>query len=233
MNATQLLNAWELGLSQHPVQRALTLLLLMGDVAWEELAALPIGVRDARLLALRQKLFGGLLACVASCPRCGEKLELSFDASQIQSPPHKPTTTEVAIENEGKAVRFRLPTSTDLLALVGEQNTQVAEQHLLHRCLLDGATTPLPQAVMDEVGARMAQADPQSNVQLALQCPACGHTWSARFDILAFLWAEINDWAQRMVRTVHTLARNYGWREADILAMSAARRQMYLQLLGG
>jgi hypothetical protein len=35
-----------------------------------------------------------------------------------------------------------------------------------------------------------------------------------------------------MVREVHRMASAYGWREADILAMSAFRRQRYLELIG-
>ena len=35
--------------------------------------------------------------------------------------------------------------------------------------------------------------------------------------------------AQRLLMEVHLLARAYGWREADILGMSPARRNAYLQ----
>ena len=38
--------------------------------------------------------------------------------------------------------------------------------------------------------------------------------------------------ALRLLGHVHALARAYGWREADILAMSPARRQVYLDLAG-
>jgi hypothetical protein len=32
---------------------------------------------------------------------------------------------------------------------------------------------------------------------------------------------------------VHLLARAYGWRETDILALSARRRQSYIELIEG
>jgi hypothetical protein len=35
--------------------------------------------------------------------------------------------------------------------------------------------------------------------------------------------------AQRLLMEVHLLARAYSWRESDILAMSPARRNAYLQ----
>jgi hypothetical protein len=70
------------------------------------------------------------------------------------------------------------------------------------------------------------------DVQLSLACPACKRQWETAFDIASFLWGEIHAWAQRVLREVATLARVYGWREADILSMSAGRRQAYLELIG-
>jgi hypothetical protein len=65
-----------------------------------------------------------------------------------------------------------------------------------------------------------------------LTCAACGHRWSALFDIVAFFWTELCVRAERLLVEVHTMARAYGWREADILAMSEARRHCYLEFLG-
>jgi hypothetical protein len=75
----------------------------------------------------------------------------------------------------------------------------------------------------------MAEVDPQADVQLAMACPACSHEWQLTFDILSFFWNEINAWASRILDEVHTLASAYGWREADILALSPHRRQLYLE----
>ena len=43
----------------------------------------------------------------------------------------------------------------------------------------------------------MAEADPQADVQLELNCHACAHTWASPFDIVSFFWREIDAWAQR------------------------------------
>ena len=67
----------------------------------------------------------------------------------------------------------------------------------------------------------------------ALYCPECGHRWHATFDIVSFFWSEIDAWAYRTLHQVHRLASAYGWREADILAMSPWRRQFYLSLQNG
>ena len=64
-----------------------------------------------------------------------------------------------------------------------------------------------------------------------LNCPTCGNQWQLFFDIAAFLWLKIEMQARRLLREVHTLARAYGWREADILALSPWRRQAYLEMI--
>ena len=76
----------------------------------------------------------------------------------------------------------------------------------------------------------MADADPQASVDLSFSCPACGHRFDAAFDIASFLLAELHGWAQRMIADIASLARAFGWREADVLALSPIRRQLYLEL---
>ena len=46
---------------------------------------------------------------------------------------------------------------------------------------------------------------------------------------LDVLWSETSHLAQRMLNDVHLLADAYGWPEASILAMSAQRRQFYIE----
>jgi hypothetical protein len=70
-------------------------------------------------------------------------------------------------------------------------------------------------------------------VRIALACPACGRRWESVFDILEFFWSEIGVWAERTLSEVHLLASAYGWREPDVLALSARRRQAYLRRVAG
>jgi hypothetical protein len=89
----------------------------------------------------------------------------------------------------------------------------------------------LPDNILNAVAEHMAAVDPQADVHLNLTCPGCEHSWSALFDILSFFWQEIEAWAYRTLNEVHTLASAYGWREWDVLTMSAWRRQLYLQMV--
>ncbi len=244
LSALELLSVWERGQAQPPAQRALTLLAAAcPDSPPDALAKLSIGQRDARLLTLRERTFGPQLVSLATCPGCGERLELTFSVGDIRSP--SPCQGEVgegvvalSLSISDYEVRFRLPNSLDLTAVADQGDVTATRRLLLEHCLLaaqhngeETATDQLPADVIDAVVERMAQADSQADVRLALSCPACGHQWQATFDIVSFFWSELNAWAYRILREVHSLASAYGWREADILAMSPWRRQFYLEMV--
>ena len=48
---------------------------------------------------------------------------------------------------------------------------------------------------------------------------------------LRLRWTEVQAHAAQLLRDVHLLASNYGWREAEILNLSPVRRQAYLELI--
>jgi hypothetical protein len=204
----------------------------------EKLTQLSIGQRDTLLLTLREWTFGSDLNSLATCPSCGEYLELNFTVADIQVSPEVNPTQEHSLSFADYEVSFRLPNSSDLATIAGHQDTLAARQTLLEICVLVASyqgesfsIQELPSPVMEAVVEKMAQADPQADVQLALSCPGCKHQWQATFDIVSYFWSEINAWAKRILLEVHTLASAYGWGEADILAMSPRRRQLYLEMV--
>jgi hypothetical protein len=252
LSAQELLLIWEVGLRQQPVDRALTILALaLPEAPRDELLALSVGQRDAHLLAVREGTFGAQLAGFAECLACQERLEFVLDvadmwaehgtrdAQKLVGAPLQTATPQVhEVMIEGYALRFRLPNSLDLAQVVRCGDVTAARNLLLQRCVLqasrdDGAVAvaALPETVLTTLAESMDQYDPQAEVQLKLSCPACGESWSVMFDIVSFFWSEICVQAKRLLREVHTLARAYGWREADILSMSAARRQLYLEMV--
>jgi uncharacterized protein (UPF0212 family) len=241
ITASALLEAWERGLGQQPIERALTLLAAAyPETPVEALARLSIGQRDAHLLSLREWLFGPTLVSLVNCPNCGERLELNFNVAEIRVPVADQPPDSMSLIVAGYEVQFRHPNSLDLNAVTRCQDVESGRKLLLERCLLRAATNDLtksvdelPQEVIASVVERMAEADPQADVQLALSCPQCSHGWRAAFDILSFFWSEVNVWASRILREVHALASAYGWREADILMMTPWRRQMYLEMISG
>lgn len=236
----ELLDIWERGLGQHPAERALALLgAAWPDTPPDALALLSLGRRDAYLLSLRERIFGPHLVSAITCPACREQLELTFDVASICGEPRAEPVETLTLASDGYEVRFRLPNSIDLLAGAGQSSVAAARRVLLERCLLDvryegreAKDVELPATVVDGIAEMMAEADPQADVELAVVCPACGYAWQAIFDIVSFLWEELNAWATRMLHEVHALASAYGWREADVLALSPWRRQFYLEAVG-
>jgi hypothetical protein len=240
LTASELLGAWERGQGQRLTERALTLLAATDPHSPRDaLANLSIGRRDASLLSLREEMFGSNLISLAECPGCGERLELSFQTADVRGFASAVSAEESSVSVEDWQVRFRLPNSADLLALGDSKDPDEGRALLLRRCILSAEKNheskeadELPEHVIAAVVQRMAEADAQADVQLALDCPLCGHQWQSPFDIVSFLWTEINAWAHRTLRDVNELARAYGWREADILALSPLRRQIYLEMIG-
>lgn len=235
----QLLQVWERGGDPSAAARGL---LLLGCCCDDEgsvdaLAALPLGRRDARLLELRERLFGAAIDAVASCPQCAATVEATFRCDDLLLP--EPGAAAATLEHaaHGIRVQFRLPDSRDLLALENCGDAEAARGLLLERCVLgaqrgDESRAPrsLPRELQTELAQAMAQADPQVDLQLAFRCPDCEHEWQPLFDVARFLWQELHAWALHMLREVDTLAATYHWAEADILAMSPRRRQAYLEL---
>lgn len=240
LNSAVLLSAWEEGWSQPLIRRALILLAATWpERSTEEWAQVSIGERDRWLLQVHEELFGSSLETMAVCPKCSERLELSFSTSDVQvSAPAAALEDGLVVEASGYEVTCHLPTSADLRDITQSTAPDLHEA-MLKRCVevarlggepLDPAA--LPDEIVSTVIDKMAKADPQADVQVEMACPACSHRWSLPFDILSYLSSEIEDWAQRLLLDVHTLALAYGWSEGDILTMSPRRRRIYLDLAG-
>jgi hypothetical protein len=240
LSAANLLSIWEAGFAQAPTERALALLAVAcPETSQDALAALSIGQRDATLLMLREQLWGSHMDAVVACPGCGERLELPLDTQQMLSNASNTQGGEISLRIDGYIMIVRLPTSQDVIAASPQSEPAAHQAFLINRCILsaehDGApvdANTLPAEVVEHVVSRIGEADPLADIQLNLTCPSCEHKWHAVFDIVSFLWTEIEVWAWRMLCDVHTLARAYGWSERDILALSATRRQFYLEMVG-
>ncbi len=234
------LHIWETGLSQSSPVRALTVLgAAFPDISREELGALTIGQRDAWLFAVRDLLFGPTMTATAACPGCQGQVEFSLRTDDLRLPEQAAPQQAHTLSTGGYELTFRLPDSHDLHNLPDDGGPDTARSALLHRCVLEcrhaGGSVSidvLPEQVVEDMAARMAELDPQAELQLTLRCAHCGQPWQVLLDIVSFLWVEIAAKARRLLREVHDLARAYGWHERDILAMSPVRRAAYRELGG-
>lgn len=241
ITAPVIMHIWENGLKEHPLERAVTMLAAaLPEATRNDLLNLSVGQRDTYLMLLREYTFGNSFTGFAECPHCQEQVEFTFDAELIRvgAAPVEQIRREQQYAVADYEIQAHLPTHEDMLALRTCRSVSEARALLLQRCIVsavhDGnelALTELPETIIATLGERMIEQDPQMDVHLHLSCPACEHHWAVMFDIGIFVWVEICTYATRLLREVDTLAKVYGWHEADILAMSAIRRQAYLEMV--
>ena len=231
--AADMLMLWERGVTRHPIDRAALLAAAARpDLAPDAIADLPLGAVTAGQLGLRTAIFGPRIAGHVDCAHCGDRLELALDAGNLlqPEPASLDDTSPRVVEIEGR--RLRAPCLRDLAAVAGETDADQAARKLLELCILSGEGEPVGDGALRAMEDALEAIDPNADLEMELRCDACGHQSVAELDVGALLWDEIAAYAQRLLHEVHLLARAYGWSEAEILALSPARRASYLALVG-
>jgi hypothetical protein len=228
LTQTDLLALWETGRTMHPLDQGALAIAAGFLETTDRIADWPMGRRNRALAQLRCRWFAGTPRGWTSCPECAEKLEFELDARALAetAEPNPDATVEV------RGWRFRLPTSRDLAALVRETDASSAVRGLLMR-IGDGGLGEgeLSEQEMEAVGEQLAVADPLAEVRLSFVCPNCDSQFEESVDLPTFLWAELEAYVRRLLVDVHRLASAYGWSEAEILGMSSARRELYLDMV--
>ena len=225
-----LLAAWDRGIRQDPLERALILLAAARDDAGGDVSALDVGSRDVLLARLLERTAGRVVWGRTACGSCGEPLDVPVDVAAIARLPVREPDALLSATVDGAEVIFRLPTSEDLRRLRGMAPAE-ARRQLLARCVAADAKA-IPDSMAEAVEAAMEQAAPAGAIELEVGCPACGARTTTALDISVLLWAEIEAQAVGLLGDVHALAAAYGWSEAEVLALSPERRAMYLDMAG-
>ena len=243
LHAEDVLRLWERERIDLPARRSLSLLECASDTGERaHLGRLSVGACDAMLLRLRALTFGDRIEARTQCPRCGEKLEFRLSCAVLAEAGGTAIDAGESwqwLEWQGWSICFRPPCLTDMIELDMRQPPEVVSADLLARCIAEvrfdsmaADLAQLPAEAVNDVVERMRTLDPGAEIDLGLACPACRHEWTSAFDIAAYLWQELGTHARRLLREVDLLARTYGWREADILALGSRRRQAYVELAG-
>lgn len=247
LSAQELLDVWDQGQSLSSCGRAALLLAAAcPEYPRQRVDQLAIGERDTLLAGIRARTFGRDLASVVTCPTCRDLVEVSVDVRSLfpdgtQAVPSAGTSQPPLVIAAGDfVVQAALPAVRDVEEIVASATPADGLRRLWRHCILRAEhrgepcdADDLPEDLRALIDARMAEADPRGEVQLSLHCPGCDHRWPLLFDIAAYFWSEIHVAAGRLLREIHVLASAYGWRESEILTLSAARRRAYLELVGG
>jgi hypothetical protein len=242
LSAHDILNIWERGLHQHPLDRALTILApACPELTWEELTAISIVQRDARLFDLYEKTFGSTLKGFSGCPECGEHLEFTLLIADLKgNQSNNSSTNEYSLDLKESRIHlnFRFPNSIDLAAVMKCKDIQSARDTVARSCVIQATRDDEPLTenelsaeIINSLVECMAKCEPDAEILFDFKCPVCSHSWQMPFDIVVFLWKEISLYARSLLQEVHILASVYGWREEDILSMSPVRRKFYLEIM--
>ena len=198
---------------------------------------LTLGWRDAALVDVHLRTFGGALEGFVRCPACDEPLAVELGEEDMRSLLRlRPALGEHELLTRGYRIRYRGITCADLEAAALAGRVGSARTVLLERCVLEAwrGTAPvpvakLPRAVVSVLADALERCDPQAELSLAIACPACGHEWTAALDVPAFLEAEVDAATRTLLDDVHVLARSYGWTESAVLDLGR-RRERYVEL---
>jgi hypothetical protein len=224
------LPAWEACLRAGPLDQAVTLLAAVTGLPFDAADGTELGGRDAILAATLLRLAGTPVWTCVRCAGCGEWLDVALGPELLPVAADPPGPVELTAPVAGGRIAFRLPTTADLRLLTRAGGDPGSARWLLLRALLpDGAE--LTEGVAQAVEAAMEKASPGAAVTVAVGCPQCGSSTEAGLDVPALLWKHVETAATAMLAQVHTLAAAYGWAEADILALSPARRAAYLAMV--
>ena len=235
-SAADLLDLWEQGMGLHAIDHALLVLrYACPEQAYEKLTTLSLGQRDALLFKVRRYIFGNRLDACTECPSCRERLEFALSCDALMGEEKIQEGLVKTITVEGIEFALRCPDSRDAAAAAASENVEAAKRVLLARCaartsISEPSLDTLPVSVQAAIAAELAAIDPQAEILLDFTCPACKHEWQSVFEIMTFLRTEMRARARRLLQEVDALARAYGWREADIFAMSEARRGLYVEM---
>ena len=230
LSPASVLDLWEGAIAASPIDRATAIL----TATWPELSApeaadLPIGARDRLLLAARAISFGAMLGGQARCGACDGDIDLTFDIGKALAEPAAPP--QFTVEADGAALACRRPAVRDLAALsrAGLSGAE-ARRFLVERCLVTRPARSLADETVEAVGEAIVGTDPWAELVLQADCPDCGTGVDLLLDPVSVIWSDIEARARNLLAAVARLARAFGWREADILALSEARRRRYLAM---
>jgi len=204
-----------------PTTRMVALLSRLGVVA--ETRTLPLHEWESALLDLRATLLGPRIEAHVVCAACGAGAMLAFDTT--------------ALPREAMAVpALPLPlhplsvgdlADLEATGLMGQEGLVFLLARAA-RCTAADAEAALSGAGAEALTTALETLAGGLGIELTTDCPSCNAAVAAPFDVAAFVDAEMQARAQRLLDEVHLIASTYHWAEEAILSMPDQRRQAYL-----
>jgi len=197
---------------------------------WEQ----PVGARTAallRLVAATEERESLAMSAQCSSAACGEYFDFDLPLRSLPGPAAGIGPLRIRLGDE-RVVTMRCPTGEDLRRwhAARPRSRPEAVRLMLDSLVVSGQVKPDDEAA---VSASIASIDPLVDFSVSCSCPACGSRQEIVVDLEALAVRRLARRQHALIRDVHRLASQYGWTEAESLAVPASRRALYLELIEG
>lgn len=168
------------------------------------------------------------LGLTATCvqPACAELFEFELPLRGLP----EADSSFVALQLGERRVRLRLPLGSDLRDwhAAGPATRAQALDLMFASLLVEGELAAGDEAT---VAAAVAAHDPLVDFSVSCHCPGCGEPAEVAVDLEGLALRRLARAQRALLQEVHLLASQYGWTEAEVLAVPPARRAQYRALI--
>jgi hypothetical protein len=212
------------------------------DAAWD----LPLGGRIARLLGIVSLTeHSDVLAVSFRCAEddCCQEFEVPLSFADLEA--HACTAAGGGNAEGGNRVRLhpdgappitlRLPTGRDQRAWRQREYSTANEalDAVLRSLVVEPAVDELPFSAdaVAPLAAVMEEVDPLVAFRISTDCPHCCRPAEFPVDLEAVALQRLVAHRRALLRDIVDFASRFGWSEAEVLAIGAARRAEYHRLM--
>ena len=204
---------------------------------WE----LQVGIRIEcllRIVSLSQS-FETTFAALCGNDACGEPLEVELSLDDLLSL-QDARSDFVSVQCGNQPLTLRKPTGADQREWAGRvfEGESAAIEAMVRALIVpddasswNGDLPGLQTESLTLVERAMRDGDSLVNFSIELVCPHCASHSEFEVDLQALAIQRLEQCQQRLLITVHQLARHYHWSESQIFAVPAWRRKHYLKML--
>jgi hypothetical protein len=201
---------------------------------------LPLSARIARLLRILELTTAeGNLTVHQTCadPACRQIFEFALPLEPLQRQAQESAAVDnvVRFPRENSApFALRLPTGRDQASWRREhhENQAAALNAIVRSLAIEPPDLPaLSPEQLQPIAAAMGAADPLVAFRVHTACPHCRRTGEFDVDLEGIALRELERFRRAVLVDVHVLASQYGWSEAEVLAIPPRRRADYRNLI--
>jgi len=170
------------------------------------------------------------LTAVCAATGCAQTFEFELPLHGLPQAKTDDDDTIAVTLGPQRRVRLRLPRGDDLRRWrAARPATRVdAVRTMCASLLVEGEVDERDEGA---IAAAIAAHDPLVDFTVTCTCPACDAPAEVAVDLEGLALRRLARAQRELLREVHVLAAHYGWREADVLAVPAARRAQYRALI--